>query len=105
MDDAQFLEELKKDFFEEAQGFIDILESSILVLEKEPTNKEAINEVFRAAHTLKGGSSTLDLHRIANFTHEMENLLDDVRGSKIALTPYIIDILLKSIEKKHFFEI
>ncbi len=48
MDDAQFLEELKKDFFDEAQSFIDILESNILILEKDPTNEEAINEIFRA---------------------------------------------------------
>ncbi len=98
MDDAQFLEELKKDFFEEAQTLIESLEANILIVEKEPTNEEAINEIFRAAHTLKGGSSTLDLDRIAQFTHEMENLLDEVRSGNIKLTSDIIDVLLKSID-------
>jgi two-component system chemotaxis sensor kinase CheA len=60
MDDAQFLEELKKDFFDEAKTLIDTLESNILILEKDFGNQEAVNEIFRSAHTLKGGSATLD---------------------------------------------
>ncbi len=98
MDEAQFLEELKKDFFNEAQTLIESLEENILIIEKDPTNSEAINEIFRAAHTIKGGSSTLDLDRIAHFTHEMENLLDEVRGGKIKLNPNLVDLLLKSID-------
>ncbi|MDH4129009.1 MAG: Hpt domain-containing protein, partial [Spirochaetota bacterium] len=54
--------------------------------------------MFRAAHTLKGGSSTLDLDRIANFTHEMENLLEEVRSGNIKLNPDLVDLLLKSID-------
>lgn len=98
MDDAQFLEELKKDFFDEAKTLIDMLESNILILEKDFSNQEAINEIFRAAHTLKGGSATLDLDRIANFTHEMESLLDEIRSGNIKLTSEMIDVLLKAID-------
>lgn len=98
MDEAQFLEELKQDFFNEAQTLIESLESNILVLENDPANEDAINEIFRAAHTLKGGSSTLDLDRIAGFTHEMENLLDEVRSGNVKLNPDLVDILLKSID-------
>ncbi len=98
MDDAQFLEELKKDFFDEAKTLIDILESNILILEKDFNNQEAINEIFRSAHTLKGGSATLDLDRIANFTHEMESLLDEIRSGNIKLNSDIVDTLLKSID-------
>lgn len=98
MDDAQFLEELKKDFFDEAKTLIDMLESNILILEKDFGNQEAINEIFRAAHTLKGGSATLDLDRIANFTHEMESLLDEIRSGNIKMTSDIVDILLKAID-------
>ncbi len=98
MDDAQFLEELKKDFFDEAKTLIDILESNILILEKDFDNQEAINEIFRSAHTLKGGSATLDLDRIANFTHEMESLLDEIRSGNIRLNSDIVDTLLKSID-------
>lgn len=98
MDDAQFLEELKKDFFDEAKTLIDILESNILILEKDFDNQEAINEIFRSAHTLKGGSATLDLDRIANFTHEMESLLDEIRSDNVQMSSEIVDILLKAID-------
>ncbi|HEO64778.1 MAG TPA: hypothetical protein ENI73_02810, partial [Spirochaetes bacterium] len=98
MDEAQFLEELKQDFFNEAQTLIESLEANVLIVEKDPTNNEAINEIFRVAHTLKGGSSTLDLDRVASFTHEMENLLEEVRSGNIPLTPNLVDLLLKSID-------
>ncbi|MDR2922699.1 MAG: Hpt domain-containing protein, partial [Treponema sp.] len=51
-------EELLKDFFSEAQMQVDTLEQNILVLESEGANKDAVDEIFRAAHTLKGGSAT-----------------------------------------------
>ncbi len=98
MDEAQFLEELKQDFFNEAQTLIESLEANVLIVEKDPSNNEAINEIFRVAHTLKGGSATLDLDRVASFTHEMENLLEEVRSGNIPLTPNLVDLLLKSID-------
>ncbi len=98
MDEAQFLEELKQDFFNEAQTLIESLEANVLIVEKDPTNHEAINEIFRVAHTIKGGSATLDLDRIARFTHEMENFLEEVRSGNVQLNPNFIDLLLKSID-------
>ncbi len=98
MDDSQFLEELKKDFFEEANTLIETLEENILILEKDINNKEALNEIFRAAHTLKGGAATLDLDRISNFTHELENLLDELRSNNIQVNMDIVDLLLKAID-------
>ena len=53
-------EELLKDFFTEAEQQVENLESNILVIENDPTNREAIDEIFRAAHTLKGGSATVE---------------------------------------------
>ncbi len=97
-EDQYYLEELKKDFFDEAQTLIDILETNILAIEKDPSNQEAINEIFRAAHTMKGGSATLDLDRISNFTHEMESLLEEIRSGNIKLTEDIIDTLLQAID-------
>ena len=56
-------EELLKDFFSEAEQQVDTLESNVLVIENDPSNHEAIDEIFRAAHTLKGGSATVEMHR------------------------------------------
>lgn len=98
MNDELFLDELKKDFFEEAQLMLETMETSVLQLEKDPGDSEAINEMFRAAHTLKGGSATLDLDRIAQFTHELESMLDEVRSEHIKLNEEAVEILLKSID-------
>ncbi|WP_333760334.1 Hpt domain-containing protein, partial [Treponema paraluiscuniculi] len=53
-------EELLKDFFSEAEQQVEQLESNILVIEQDPTNRDAVDEIFRAAHTLKGGAATVE---------------------------------------------
>ena len=60
-------EELLKDFFSEAEQQVENLESNILVIENDPTNHEAIDEIFRAAHTLKGNSATVEFSEISHF--------------------------------------
>ena len=98
MDDQAFLEELKKDFFDEATNLIQLSEDNILILEKDPANMEAVNEIFRVFHTIKGGAASLELDRIAAFTHEVENLLDDIRRGVIKMGDDIFDTLLNSID-------
>lgn len=98
MDDQAFLEELKKDFFEEANALIQVSEDNILILEKDSTNNEAVNEIFRVFHTVKGGAASLELDRIAQFTHEVENLLDEIRMGKIKMGRDTFDTLLNSID-------
>jgi len=61
-------EELLKDFFSEAEMQVETLESNILVIENDPSNHEAIDEIFRAAHTLKGGSATVEMNELSGFT-------------------------------------
>ncbi|MBN1411390.1 MAG: chemotaxis protein CheA [Spirochaetales bacterium] len=90
--------ELLKDFFEEAVLQVESLEQNILVLEENPDNKEAIDEIFRAAHTLKGGSATVEMSELAGFTHLVENLLDEIRDGKIEVDESCIDLLLASID-------
>ena len=70
-------EELLKDFFAEAEQQVENLESNILVIENDPTNHEAVDEIFRAAHTLKGGSATVEMTELSGFTHAVEDLLDE----------------------------
>lgn len=91
-------EELLKDFFTEAEQQVETLESNVLVIENDPTNHEAIDEIFRAAHTLKGGSATVEMSEITTFTHAVEDVLDEVRSDKISVNEDIVDVLLKSID-------
>lgn len=91
-------EELLKDFFSEAEQQVETLESNILVIENDPSNTEAIDEIFRAAHTLKGGSATVEMHELSGFTHIVEDLLDELRSGSITVTEPVVDVLLSSID-------
>ena len=91
-------EELLKDFFSEAEQQVEQLESNILVIEQDPTNKEAIDEIFRAAHTLKGGSATVEMSELSGFTHAVEDLLDAIRSNQVTVTEDTIDLLLHSLD-------
>lgn len=91
-------EELLKDFFAEAEQQVDNLESNVLVIENDPANHEAIDEIFRAAHTLKGGSATVEMNEISKFTHTVEDVLDEIRSDKIKVTESVVNVLLDSID-------
>lgn len=91
-------EELLKDFFTEAQSQVETLESNILVIESDPANHEAIDEIFRAAHTLKGGSATVEFTELSSFTHTVEDVLDELRSDRLAVTEDVVDLLLNSID-------
>lgn len=91
-------EELLKDFFSEAEQQVENLESNILVIENDPSNREAIDEIFRAAHTLKGGSATVEMTELSGFTHVVEDLLDEIRSDRVDVTGPVVDVLLSSID-------
>ena len=91
-------EELLKDFFSEADQQVENLESNILVIENDPTNHDAIDEIFRAAHTLKGGSATVEMNELSEFTHVVEDLLDELRSGTIPVTEPVVDALLSAID-------
>ncbi|MCQ2592560.1 MAG: chemotaxis protein CheA [Treponema sp.] len=91
-------EELLKDFFAEAEQQVDQLESNILVIENDPTNHEAIDEIFRAAHTLKGGSATVEMMELSHFTHSVEDVLDEIRSDRVKVDEDVVDLLLTSID-------
>jgi len=74
------------------------LESNILVIENDPSNHDAIDEIFRAAHTLKGNSATVEMKEITEFAHTMEDLLDEVRSDRVKVTEDIIDVLLSALD-------
>ena len=91
-------EELLKDFFTEAEQQVENLESNILVIENDPSNHEAIDEIFRAAHTLKGGSATVEMTELSGFTHTVEDVLDELRSDRLQVTEPVVDVLLDSID-------
>jgi two-component system chemotaxis sensor kinase CheA len=91
-------EELLKDFFAEATSQVETLEQNVLVLENDPSNHDAIDEIFRAAHTLKGGAGTVEMSELAQFTHLVEDVLDGIRSGKARADESLIDALLASID-------
>ena len=91
-------EELLKDFFAEAQMQVDTLEQNVLVLENEGANKDAVDEIFRAAHTLKGGSATVEMMELSHFTHLVEDVFDAIRSDKLGVNEDVTDILLSGID-------
>jgi two-component system chemotaxis sensor kinase CheA len=91
-------EELLKDFFTEAQMQVDTLEQNILVMENEGANKDAVDEIFRAAHTLKGGSATVEFMELNHFTHMVEDVLDAIRSDQLTVNEDVVDTLLTGID-------
>src|SRR5215510_13800648 len=91
-------EELLKDFFAEAQMQVDTLEQNVLVLENDGANKDAVDEIFRAAHTLKGGSATVEMMELSHFTHLVEDVLDAIRSDQLGISEDLVDTLLSGID-------
>ncbi|MDR3301573.1 MAG: chemotaxis protein CheA [Spirochaetaceae bacterium] len=91
-------EELLKDFFSEAQMQVETLEQNILQLENDSGNRDAVDEIFRAAHTLKGGAATVEMEELAHFTHLVEDVLDAIRSDKLAVNEDVVDVLLAAID-------
>ncbi len=91
-------EELLQDFFSEAEMQVDLLESNLLVLEKNPGDPDAVDEIFRAAHTLKGASATVQMNELAEFTHTVEDAFDYIREHGPTINAGLIDLLLSAID-------
>lgn len=85
-------------FFEESFEGLDIMESGLLDLDIGEADLEAINTIFRAAHSIKGGGGTFGFTAISDFTHVAETLLDEVRAGKRQITRELVDILLESVD-------
>jgi len=85
-------------FIDESKENIQSLNEHLLELEKEPTNLEIINEIFRSAHTLKGMSATMGFQDLADLTHIMENVLDSVRNQEMDLDSDTIDVIFNAVD-------
>ncbi|QZO12731.1 chemotaxis protein CheA [Pseudoalteromonas piscicida] len=85
-------------FFEESFEGLDIMEAELLNLQPGHEDSETINTIFRAAHSIKGGSGTFGFTSVANFTHVLETLLDQIRDGRRQLTAEHVNLLLQSVD-------
>ncbi|MCF2859623.1 chemotaxis protein CheA [Pseudoalteromonas sp. SMS1] len=85
-------------FFEESFEGLDAMEAELLNLEPGKEDSETINTIFRAAHSIKGGSGTFGFVSVSDFTHVLETLLDQIRDGQRVLTAEHVNLLLKSVD-------
>ncbi|WP_350344972.1 chemotaxis protein CheA [Proteinivorax tanatarense] len=85
-------------FLEESEENLQIISDNLLKLENNRDDKQAVNEIFRAAHTLKGMAATMGFQTIADLTHGIENLLDEIRTGSRQLTEEISDFLFLAFD-------
>src|ERR1700744_987491 len=85
-------------FFDESFEALDSMEAALLQLNTGSPDPELINTISRAAHSIKGGSSTFGFAETASFTHSLETLLGELRDRRLAVTRTISDLLLKSVD-------
>ncbi len=94
MDVSQYLEI----FIDETKEHLQSLNEHLLILEKEPENMDTINEIFRAAHSLKGMAGTMGYMRMQKLTHQMENVFSEIRNGKMKVAPNLVDVLFQCLD-------
>jgi two-component system chemotaxis sensor kinase CheA len=85
-------------FFEESFEGLDIMETGLLNMDPGAADVEEINSIFRAAHSIKGGSGTFGFMNVSDFTHVMETLLDEMRDGRRDVSADAVDVLLQSVD-------
>jgi two-component system chemotaxis sensor kinase CheA len=90
--------ELLSDFVLEAREHLASLEAQVLTIERDPSNSEALNSVFRSFHTIKGLAGFLELWEIQKLAHEVETVLDKARNFQLTITSAAIDVILESAD-------
>src|ERR1039457_3070983 len=90
--------ELMSDFIVESREHLVNIESQVLTLEREPSDSEALNAVFRGFHTIKGLAGFLELWEVQKLAHEVETVLDRARNSQWTINPAGIDVILASAD-------
>ncbi len=94
MDTSQYLDI----FLDESKEHLQNLSDQIMELEQNSENMDTINEIFRAAHSLKGMAGTMGYKRMQTLTHDMENVFSEVRNGTFKVQPGMIDVLFRSLD-------
>lgn len=92
------MDTFKEKFKEEAYEHINELEKNLLELEKDPENIDFVEKIFRSMHTIKGGAAMFGFDNINHFTHNLENIYDEVRNGKIEITKELLTLTLESVD-------
>ncbi|MCF6253492.1 MAG: Hpt domain-containing protein, partial [Thiomicrorhabdus sp.] len=92
------METFRLTYLEESFEGLDLMETGLLNLPPGVPDNEKINEIFRAAHSIKGGSGTFGFSEIAGFTHVLETLLDEMRDGRREVTQESIDVMLAAVD-------
>ncbi|MGG2066264.1 chemotaxis protein CheW [Bacillus sp. S14(2024)] len=85
-------------FFEESEEHLQALNENVLILEQKPGDMEVVGEIFRSAHTFKGMSASMGFTEMADLTHKMENVLDEIRHGNMVVNANIIDVIFECID-------
>ena len=85
-------------FFDESDEHLQDMEQLLMTLDVDAPDPEELNSIFRAAHSIKGGSGIFGFDALMNLTHVMENLLDKARNQEIQVTAEIVDIFLQTLD-------
>ncbi len=91
-------EEHRKAFVAESEEGITELNNALLALESDPEDAEAMDQIFRTAHTLKGNGAAMGYDSVSDLAHELEDLLDEVRAGEIDVTPELMDLLFEGVD-------
>ncbi len=86
-------------FFEESQEHLEEMEQLLLALDIEDPDPEMLNSIFRAAHSIKGGSGIFGFDALGSVTHIMENLLDKIRKGQMSISSDMVDLFLRSVDQ------
>ncbi len=92
------MQEILEIFFEECAEGLDVMESGLLGLDIGAANLDVVNDIFRAAHSIKGGAATFGFLEVSDFTHGVETLLDQIRAGERPISEEIVEIQLASVD-------
>ncbi|MBI5331790.1 MAG: chemotaxis protein CheA [Betaproteobacteria bacterium] len=94
MSDFAGMEELLQDFLMEAGELLSQVDNKLVELEKRPSDKDLLNDIFRGFHTIKGGAGFLNVDALVSLCHRTENLFDKLRNGELTLNPELMDSIL-----------
>ena len=96
MSDFAGMEDLLKDFLQEAGDLLSDVDNKLVDLERSPDDRQLLNDIFRGFHTIKGGAGFLNAGELVTLCHLTENLFDKLRNAEMALTPGLMDTILEA---------
>lgn len=94
LDDPSFYE----DFLVEAQEHFEQIETNFLALEETPGDLDLLNAIFRSVHTIKGAAGFLGLEKVQAVAHMGENVLDDLRKSRMTINERVMELLFETVD-------